>query len=143
MRRILFGAGLAGVISACLLPATSRPALADAATTSTGSGIGVTGGAAVYQHVCQGCHMPGGRGAKGAGYFPALAGDSNLASPIYPVTMVLNGRGGMPWFNGMLSNTQIAEVVNYVRSHFGNHYDDAVTPSQVAALRGPAPTMEK
>jgi len=29
---------------------------------------------------------------------------------------------------------QIAAVINYVRMHFGNHYTDAITAAEVAAL---------
>ena len=57
--------------------------------------------------------------------------------------MVLNGHGGMPWFNGILTPTQIADVVNYVRSNFGNHYTDKITPEEVSASAGPAPVLEK
>jgi mono/diheme cytochrome c family protein len=105
--------------------------------------VTVQGGASIYRDVCQGCHMPGGRGAAGAGAFPALAGNSRLEAAAYPISMVLNGHGGMPWFNGVLSDVQIADVVNFVRTHFGNNYRDAATPGDVAAQRGPAPTMER
>ena len=37
-----------------------------------------------------------------------------------------------------LTDAQIAEVVNYVRSHFKNTYKSAVTAEQVAALPHPA-----
>jgi mono/diheme cytochrome c family protein len=75
--------------------------------------------------------------------FPALAGNAKLADAGYPIYMVLNGNGGMPWFNGALSDAQIADVVNYVRTHFGNDYKDRVTAAQVAALQGAVPTLEK
>jgi mono/diheme cytochrome c family protein len=35
----------------------------------------------------------------------------------------------------MLSDDQVAAVVNYVRTHFGNIYDDAVTAQDVKAVR--------
>jgi mono/diheme cytochrome c family protein len=105
-------------------------------------------GAEVYGHICQGCHMPQGQGAVGAGHYPKLAGDPALASGEYVAATVLGGRNGMPSFgqqsNGeevfgaaTLSDQQIADVVNYVRSHFGNTYKDKVTVSQVAALPHP------
>jgi mono/diheme cytochrome c family protein len=125
-----------------LAAAPTARAYADAATVARGAVTADTG-AAVYQHVCQGCHMPGGRGASGAGAFPALANNHKLEQPGYPVGMVLNGHGGMPWFNGTLSDTQIAEVVTFVRTHFGNDYKDPVTADFVAMARGPAPTMER
>ena len=125
----------------CLFCAINS-AHADSASDQT-QAIRVESGAALYQHVCQGCHMPEGRGAVGAGRFPALAGDSKLSTAGYPVSIVLNGHGGMPWFNGTLSDVQIADVVNFVRTHFGNNYSDAVQPSDVEAVRGPVPTLER
>ena len=119
------------------------PALADSASL-LGQGIGpLHDGAGVYRHVCQGCHQPGGVGAVGAGAFPALAANKKLAEAGYPIGMVLNGHGGMPWFNGQLTDEQIASVVNYVRTHFGNTYSAPVTPADVAAARGPAPVLER
>ena len=79
----------------------------------------------------------------GAGAFPALAGNKKLAEAGYPVSVVLNGYGGMPWFNGQLTDTQVADVVNYIRTHFGNAYADMVTPADVMAAKGPAPVMER
>ena len=46
----------------------------------------------------------------------------------------------MPPLGRMMSDEQVADVVNYVRTHFGNSYTDAVSPSQAAAARRtPAP----
>jgi mono/diheme cytochrome c family protein len=92
-------------------------------------------GAALYRAICQGCHMPDARGAQGAGMYPALAANPKLASPAYPALTVLQGRRGMPALGDSLSDEQVAKVVNYVRSHFDNHYVDNVTPSDVAQLR--------
>ncbi len=118
-------------------------AFADAATRNNIDGVSATTGEALYQHVCQGCHMPGGVGAVGAGRYPALANNKRLAAFGYPVAMVLRGNGGMPWFNGTLDDAQIAAVVNYVRTHFGNAYTDAVTPGYVASVKGPVPVTEQ
>lgn len=92
-------------------------------------------GATLFRAVCQGCHMPDARGAQGAGMYPALAGDVRLASAEFPVTTLLTGRRNMPSFAHFLDDAQIAEVVNFVRSHFGNAYADAVSATDVAALR--------
>jgi mono/diheme cytochrome c family protein len=35
----------------------------------------------------------------------------------------------------MMSDAQVADVVNYVRTHFGNSYDDAVSAADVAGVR--------
>jgi mono/diheme cytochrome c family protein len=92
-------------------------------------------GADLYHNICQGCHMPDARGAVGAGAYPALAGNKHLRAALYPVGVVLNGHKAMPAFGPMLSDAQIAAVVNFVRSSFDNHYKDAVTPEMVHALR--------
>ncbi|MBO1358352.1 cytochrome c [Acetobacter sacchari] len=99
----------------------------------------MTSGAETYKHVCQACHMANGKGGVGAAVIPALAGNPKLASPIYPATVVLNGYGAMPWFNGVLTPQQIADVVNYVRTHFGNSYKDTITVDTVKAMAGPPP----
>jgi mono/diheme cytochrome c family protein len=41
------------------------------------------------------------------------------------------------FFETKLSDAQIAEVINYVRTHFGNHYTDTITAEQVAAMHRP------
>ncbi len=92
-------------------------------------------GEALYQGICQGCHMPDAKGAVGAGAYPALAGDPRLAAAIYPLTVVINGQRAMPPFGPDLSDDQIANVINYVRTHFGNHYKDALTAATVKAAR--------
>ena len=92
-------------------------------------------GAALYRSICQGCHMPDGVGAIGAGAYPALARNEKLAAAGYPVTIVVKGRNGMPGFARMLSDAQIAAVVNYTRMHFGNDYQDAVSEADVKAAR--------
>lgn len=80
------------------------------------------GGEAVYNSVCAGCHMPDGEGAVGAGVYPALAGNEALAAPAYPIFMVLEGQGAMPPFGSILDDQQIADVVDYIRSNFGNDF---------------------
>ncbi|MGC1563631.1 MAG: cytochrome c [Bradyrhizobium sp.] len=93
------------------------------------------GGEELFVNVCQGCHMPDGRGATGAGAYPSLAGNDHLETGGYPIAVIVNGQRGMPPFGEMMSDDQIAAVVNYVRTHFGNRYDDAVTPADVRAAR--------
>jgi mono/diheme cytochrome c family protein len=92
-------------------------------------------GETIFTHICQGCHMPDGRGAQGAGTYPALAHDAKLTSNAYPVVMLLNGRGAMPPIGQGLTDEQVAGVVNYIRTHFGNDYHDDVTAEQVKAMR--------
>jgi mono/diheme cytochrome c family protein len=92
-------------------------------------------GEEIYKAICQGCHMPDAKGAIGAGAYPALKDDIRLAASIYPLTVVLNGQRAMPPIGADLTDTQVANVINYIRTHFGNHYKDAVTPAAVKAAR--------
>ncbi|MFT3793007.1 MAG: cytochrome c [Rudaea sp.] len=92
-------------------------------------------GGTLFRAICQGCHMPDAKGAEGAGRYPSLAADPPLASAAYPAITVLKGRHGMPPFGSMLSDAQVAAVVNYVRTHFDNHYGDALTADDVKKLR--------
>ncbi len=92
-------------------------------------------GEELFANVCQGCHMPDGAGAAGAGSYPSLVGNRNLEASGYPVYLVLNGRRAMPPFGEMMSDGQIAAVVNYVRTHFGNSYADLVTAKDVGDAR--------
>jgi mono/diheme cytochrome c family protein len=123
----------------------------DASFTST-AGIGPLNGEQIYNHICIGCHMAGGQGAVGAGYYPKLSGDKKLVSWEFAALTVLNGRNGMPSFGlpteqarqtraPQLSDAQVADVVNYVRSHFDNGYKPSVTAKQVAALPHPTTTI--
>ena len=92
-------------------------------------------GEGLYADLCQSCHMPDGVGAVGAGAYPALAANPKLASAGYALTMVIRGQKGMPPFGGLLTDEQAAAVVNYVRSHFGNHLTDEVTAVDAKAVR--------
>jgi len=100
-----------------------------------GDSFAMQGGEAVYRGVCQGCHMADAKGASGAGSYPALANNPRLAQPGYVVAMVMNGHKGMPAFRGHFTDGQVADVVNYVRSHFGNRFRGEVKPADVQALR--------
>jgi len=135
------------LISIALIGIAAVAAADDSAFTS-GTSLESVGGPEIYSHICQGCHMPGGTGAIGAGKYPKLAGDPALVSWEYVALTVLNGKNGMPPFGlpadqvmetraAHLSDAQIADVVNYVRSNFGNHYKNKATAKQVAALPHP------
>ena len=137
MRRLMRSVLLLG------LAACPGQALADAAANVAGQPVTSTDGQVIYAQLCQGCHMANARGGVGAARIPALAGNAKLSNGGYPVYVVLNGYGGMPWLGTMLNDVQVASVVNYVRSHFGNSYTDAVKPEDVAAVRGPNPTIER
>jgi mono/diheme cytochrome c family protein len=93
------------------------------------------GGEAIFNGVCRDCHMSGGRGAIGAGAYPALANNKKLAEPGYPLAVIIGGQKAMPEFGPLFSDQQIADVVNYIRTHFGNNYKDKVSPADVKAAR--------
>ncbi|MDR1007151.1 MAG: cytochrome c [Campylobacteraceae bacterium] len=88
-------------------------------------------GKEIYASSCQGCHMADGKGANGAGFYPSLAGNVRLMSAQATLEVVTHGLRGMPSFREYLTNEQIAEVVNYVRTNFGNHFKDTVTAADV------------
>jgi len=92
-------------------------------------------GEVIYRTVCQSCHMAAAEGAVGAGAYPALANDPKLAAAGYSVLVVVNGSKDMPPFGALLDDEQVAAVVNYVRSHFGNSYPDIVSPVDVKSPR--------
>ena len=92
-------------------------------------------GEEIYRRVCQACHMPAGQGAEGAAKYPAFAHNSRLQAADYPIFMVLNGHGAMPAFKGSLTDAQVAAVVGYIRTSFGNRYREPVKPAAVAEAR--------
>lgn len=106
-------------------------------------------GQTVYMQVCFACHQPTGLGLPGM--FPPLADSDWVAAkkPDRMIRMVLHGLTGPVTINGKpfatpaplmppqgpaLSDTQIADVLTYVRDAYGNKAS-AVTPEQVAAIR--------
>jgi mono/diheme cytochrome c family protein len=117
--------------------ALATPARADNAgpPLSKGWTFGEQGGEALYANSCAACHQSDGEGAIGAGAYPALARDEKLAASSYVLQVVLKGMRGMPPVGGMMSDAQVADVINYARTHFGNAYADAVSASDVAAAR--------
>jgi mono/diheme cytochrome c family protein len=134
-----------------LIAGASTSTQADDSMFTSNADLRTARGADVYSHICQGCHMAQGEGAVGAGHYPKLSGDPALTSWQYVALTILGGRNGMPAFglpadrmretrSARLSDAQIADVVNYVRSHFGNAYAPNVTAAQVAALPHPGPS---
>ena len=60
----------------------------------------------------------------------------------HALDVVVNGKRAMPPFKVMMNDDQVAAVVNYVRTHFGNNYRDAVTAEDVKAVRPEAGSSE-
>lgn len=103
-------------------------------------------GAAVYVDNCNACHRSDGRGYAGA--FPALAGNSVLRSDdvtslvhivlagfTVPATHAAPSTFTMPPFADRLSDQEVADVVNFIRSSWGNGAKENATAEDVAKLR--------
>ncbi len=97
--------------------------------------------AKLYLDHCGACHQAKGRGISGV--FPPLAGNGAVvaADPANILMVVLKGvpaRNGyvpMPSFADQLSDQQIADVANYVRTSWGNGAAGDVTAEMVRRLR--------
>ena len=98
-------------------------------------------GKLVYENNCSSCHQNNGKGL--AGSVPGLAGnDSVTASEPYNVVMALlegfppqGTWGAMGSFANALTDDQIADVTNYVRTSWGNDAVPNATPWSVSSWR--------
>ena len=103
-------------------------------------------GEQVYTSVCLSCHQATGQGLTGV--YPPLAGSEwPVKEPSIPIRIVLHGLmgeievAGNKYNNvmspqGMLLNDQeIANVLNYVRSSWGNKADVEITADMVQEQR--------
>jgi cytochrome c oxidase cbb3-type subunit 2 len=99
----------------------------------------------LYVAHCSACHQVSGEGLPGV--FPPLKGSGvvNKDDATKHIHVVLDGMEGaraggvvyasaMPPFAGMLSDAEIAGIIDYERSAWGNH-GNPVTAAQVAAER--------
>ena len=94
--RLRFERTLAQCLAILVLVCAAAPAEADDSHAIARAGALNGGGEDIYTHICQGCHMPQGQGASGAGHYPKLAGDPALISWEFVAVTVLGGRNGMP-----------------------------------------------
>jgi mono/diheme cytochrome c family protein len=103
-------------------------------------------GKTVYEDQCSSCHQSDGKGIGES--VPALAGnDAVTASEPYNVVMSIlvgfpahGAWGAMASFASVLSDDQIADVTNYVRTAWGNSAPPNATPWSVQTLRANTPT---
>ena len=99
----------------------------------------------LYLAHCSACHQAGGEGIPGV--FPPLKGSGvvNRDDAAKHIRVILDGMQGaraggvvytavMPPFAGALSDAEIAGIIDYERSSWGNH-GAPVTAAQVAAER--------
>ena len=102
-------------------------------------------GASLYTANCSACHQASGEGLPGA--FPPLKGNGvvNNDDPTQHIHVVLHGLQGtsvggviyaavMPPFAATLSDADVADIIDYERSSWGNHARPAAA-TQVAAER--------
>jgi mono/diheme cytochrome c family protein len=103
-------------------------------------------GRQLYEKHCQDCHGASGQGVPGI--YPPLANNRSvlMASPLnaihivlnggYPATTVENPRPyGMPPFQQILRNEEIALIVSFIRNAWGNKAS-RVNPAEVDRSRG-------
>jgi mono/diheme cytochrome c family protein len=135
MRRVALGAAALVVSAGVNLPALADDARAKSPAMSRGWEFNEQGGADLFRNVCAACHQADAKGAVGAGSYPPLADDKNLVSTDFVLAALLGGLRDMPPVGGMMSDAQVADVVTYVRTHFGNAYPGALSAADVAAAR--------
>jgi mono/diheme cytochrome c family protein len=98
-------------------------------------------GTKLYSDNCASCHKSDGEGIANA--VPPLAGNPVVIakSPTDVIVVILkgvpprSGMTGMPSFAGSLSNQNIADLTNYIRTNWGNRIAADATSERVAAWR--------
>jgi mono/diheme cytochrome c family protein len=94
-------------------------------------------GASLFKDNCSACHQVTGKGVPGS--YPPLARNKFVqGDPKGPAYVVTHGRGGMPNFSEDLDDRQIALILTYVRTAWGNKAP-ALTPAVVHSERGSVP----
>jgi mono/diheme cytochrome c family protein len=125
-------------------PPVEKPGDAGTQVAAAGGGAGnAAAGATVFSANCAGCH--GAAGAGQPGVFPPLANNPYVTGDPKEVIHTLNYglqgsikvgsatyNGQMPAWKGNLTDQQIADVVTYIRSSWGNKAS-AVTVADVKA----------
>jgi mono/diheme cytochrome c family protein len=128
-------AGLCATGLAGLALLAAGQALAADPVLSPGRRFSEQTGEALYSNVCQACHMGNGQGATGAGRYPSLAKNPKLETEAEAVYLILHGQGAMPPVGRLMTDEQVAAVVTFIRTHFGNNYPTPVTAEQVQKAR--------
>lgn len=126
------------------LPQRDSEVLATSQTRLVSPGV-IQTGQKVYAAQCAMCHGDEGKGMPPA--LPPLAGNQSItmSSPVNSIRMVLNGGyapgtkknprpHGMPPFNHILNDEEVAAVVTYIRVAWNNN-GTPVTPAQANELR--------
>jgi len=92
-------------------------------------------GEKVYSSNCIACHQANGKGVPGS--FAALDGSPIVLGPkAANINIVLHGKGAMPAWQPVLSETEIAAVITYTRNHWSNKAaENIVQPAEVLAAK--------
>lgn len=100
--------------------------------TAAGAAVSMAIGRFLYNQVCAACHGLYGS-APGR---KMLAGDIDITAddPSPVIRIIKRGVPGMPGWGGQLSNADIASVLTFLRSSWGNNGGE-VTPAQVEAVK--------
>lgn len=125
--------------------AAAPPASPAAATLVLQQGSITQQGAMVYLNNCNACHRSDGQGAQRV--FPTLAHSSSVAAtdPTSLIRIILQGsamahteeapsRLAMPGFGWRLTDDNVADVVSFIRSSWGNQAA-AISPGEVGKVR--------
>ena len=109
------------------------PGVTEQQVAAAGPAVLATVGASVFTFRCARCHQANGQGRY---TIPALAGNKTVtaADPTAIITTVEQGRNLMPSWKGQLTAGDIAAVLTYVRSAWGNAAAP-VSQQQVAAVK--------
>lgn len=92
-----------------------------------------TTGERLFLENCAECHQEDGEGIPNI--YPSLADNELVLGSGADVALVLIiGRGEMPSFNGVFTDKEMAYVVNYIRSVFGN-IDKPISTQTISLLR--------
>ena len=103
----------------------------------------ISRGGEIYANMCVSCHLPKGEGVEGV--YPPLAKSDYLANHREAsIRGVKYGQRGEITVNGVvydntmiplgLTDAEIADVMNYVYSSWGNKLEKKVTAAEVAAI---------
>ena len=103
-----------------------------AQTAATPSPNPYVDGPAIYAQRCAACH---GEQGQGSGGVPELSGNGAVTAndPKRVIAIVKHGAGAMPAFDSQLSDVEIAGVLTYIRTAWGNA-GTSIAPYQVDAV---------
>jgi mono/diheme cytochrome c family protein len=135
------------------LPASERQVSSFKADPATAKALAAgeegSRGAQLYVDNCSACHRTNGQGYERV--FPKIAGNSSVLSedPVSMIRLVLAGSKlpataaapselGMPGFAWRLSDEEVAQLLTFIRSSWGNQAP-AVKAEQVKELRATLP----